>query len=106
MRSSLTRIREEFDKFRPTVDGWPNMSARDLFYKFGLHLVEKYKPKQYSVLEAANYLGVSRERARQLCISGDLHARQEGTSWIIDEPDLRACAKVERKVGRPRSVSV
>jgi excisionase family DNA binding protein len=40
--------------------------------------------KTLSTTEAARILGVTRERARQLCDEGRLHAQKLGRDWRIE----------------------
>ena len=53
-----------------------------------------------SVTEAAEKLGVTRGRIRQLISDGRLKATKVGHYWAIDTQDLAALQR--RKPGRPR----
>ncbi len=50
--------------------------------------------------EAAERLGVTAPRIRQLVLNGRLPAQKLGRDLFIDEKDLKLVA--DRKVGRPR----
>lgn len=56
---------------------------------------------QLTVAEAADALGVSPQRVRQLIAAGRLKAEKKGRDWFIEPPDLEAVR--ERKPGRPRT---
>lgn len=56
-----------------------------------------------SVAEAADRLGVSRERVRALARSGRLAARRIGRTWIVDESALHPPARIAVGSGRPLS---
>jgi excisionase family DNA binding protein len=53
-----------------------------------------------TVAQAADLLGISPQRVRQLISAGRLKAEKAGRDWLIDPPDLEAVR--ERKPGRPR----
>jgi excisionase family DNA binding protein len=55
--------------------------------------------KKLTTKEAAQILGVSDARVRQLVLSGKLPAEKFGRDLMIDEADLEAVK--ERKPGRP-----
>lgn len=50
--------------------------------------------------QAAERLGITARRVRQLIKAGHLTARRVGRDWLIDERSLRAVAV--RTPGRPR----
>jgi excisionase family DNA binding protein len=52
--------------------------------------------------EAAKRLKLTVGRIRTMIGSGLLPAQKVGRDWLIDEADLEAFAKIERKPGRPR----
>lgn len=54
-----------------------------------------------SVREAAQQLGVSPHRVRQLIDQGDLPARRIGRFWVLDEASVRRRAEVDVVDGRP-----
>lgn len=68
---------------------------------FARHLEQQTRCQQWTLTEAAGELGVSRERVRQLCVSGRLAAERRGNTWLIDDPDLQAFARLNRPSGRP-----
>lgn len=55
------------------------------------------------VTDAAEELGLSTNRVRELIHSGSLPAQKLGREWAILRPDLEAFKKKERPPGRPRS---
>jgi excisionase family DNA binding protein len=54
------------------------------------------------VKEAAERLGISAGRVRELIHLGHLPAQQVGREWAILAPDLDAFAARERPPGRPK----
>jgi excisionase family DNA binding protein len=52
--------------------------------------------------EAARRLGVSARRVAAMIEQGILKAEKVGSTWIIDETELKRFAQQERKPGRPR----
>jgi hypothetical protein len=47
--------------------------------------------------------GLSTERARQLCVRGEVTARKCGGGWVIWGPSIDAyLARPRRKAGRPK----
>lgn len=56
---------------------------------------------EMSVREAAQHLGVSPHRVRQLIDQGDLPARRVGRFWVLDEVAVRHRAEVDVVDGRP-----
>ena len=58
--------------------------------------------KLYDTVEAAEFLGVSRERVSQLCRDGLLQSKTYGRARLIAEPDLVAFSQKDRKAGRPK----
>lgn len=54
-----------------------------------------------SVDEAADRLGVSRVRVRQLLASGDLLGRRLGRAWLVDGDSVRRLEGHRRDPGRP-----
>lgn len=54
-----------------------------------------------SVDEAANRLGVSRVRIRQLLASGDLLGRRLGRVWLVDRDSVMRLEGQRRDPGRP-----
>lgn len=55
--------------------------------------------KKLTTREAAERLGVSMPRVRQMILSGDLPAEKFGRDLMIDEKDLALVA--DRPLGRP-----
>lgn len=53
------------------------------------------------VASAADELGLSRERVRQLIGQGELEAERVGRMWMIDRDDVRRRGEVEPGRGRP-----
>lgn len=51
--------------------------------------------------EAANRLGLTVQRIRQLIHQGDLRATKVGRDWIISEKDLDRLTR--RPMGRPKT---
>jgi len=49
---------------------------------------------------AAEYLGLSASRIRQLCNTGGM-GEKVGSRWVIRRDELDAYAKTRRPVGRP-----
>jgi excisionase family DNA binding protein len=58
----------------------------------------------YSVAEAAQRLGVNRERVRAMIAAGQLRARKFAGRWLIDESSVDELLARPRPVGRPFSV--
>ncbi|HEX5733368.1 MAG TPA: helix-turn-helix domain-containing protein [Blastocatellia bacterium] len=58
--------------------------------------------KLLTTSEAAERLGITAPRVRQLVLKGRLPAQKLGRDLFIDEDDLKLVA--DRKVGRPRKV--
>jgi excisionase family DNA binding protein len=56
--------------------------------------------KKLTSKEAAEKLGISTARVRQLVLSGKLRAEKFGRDLMIDEKDLELVS--DRKPGRPR----
>ncbi|MEZ5427278.1 MAG: helix-turn-helix domain-containing protein [Pyrinomonadaceae bacterium] len=59
----------------------------------------KKEDKLLSVTEAAEILGVNRQRTHQLIKDGRLNAQMVGSQWVIKESDLEAVK--DRPTGRP-----
>ncbi|WP_179500775.1 helix-turn-helix domain-containing protein [Nocardioides daedukensis] len=59
-----------------------------------------------AVKEAAQRLGVSESRIRQLLVAGDLHGRRMGRAWLIDSDDVARLQGQQRRPGRPVGPSV
>ncbi|MBA7495699.1 hypothetical protein ES702_06288 [subsurface metagenome] len=57
-------------------------------------------PMDITIQQAADKLGVSRSRIRQLVLSGKLPAIKYGRDWFICKRDLKLV--VNRKTGRLR----
>lgn len=55
------------------------------------------------VAEAAEQLGVSARRVRQMLADGVLDGERVGRAWVIDREQLRRVAEVRPEVGRPWS---
>lgn len=62
------------------------------------------KAMPYSVPEAAQRLGVNRERIGALIAAGQLRARKFAGRWLIDESSVDELLARPRPVGRPFSV--
>lgn len=58
-----------------------------------------YMGKLLSTSEAAEMLGLTRQRVNQLIHAGLLKAQRVGRSYIIDEDDLREFEQMDRPVG-------
>lgn len=56
---------------------------------------------EIAVREAAQQLGVSESRVRQLLVAGDLHGRHIGRAWLVDSDDLARLRGQQRRSGRP-----
>ena len=52
--------------------------------------------------EAADVLGVSKQRVCALCAEGRLDARKTSSGWLVYRASLEELAGSERKAGRPR----
>jgi len=55
----------------------------------------------YSVKEAAERLGISGARVRQLCAKGRIEAFKIGNRWVMTDDALRVAENTPRPVGRP-----
>lgn len=63
-----------------------------------------FVPTFVSTKEAAEIMGVTEARVRQLRIAGVLSAQQvDGRTWIISRADAERLAQRQTAVGRPRS---
>ena len=51
---------------------------------------------------AAEILGVSRRRVRQLREEGRLRSEKVGRDWLVDAENVRAYAETARRPGKPR----
>ncbi|MGH7903658.1 MAG: helix-turn-helix domain-containing protein [Candidatus Dormibacteraceae bacterium] len=51
---------------------------------------------------AAEILGVSRRRVRQLREEGRLRSEKIGRDWLVDAESVRAYAETARRSGKPR----
>lgn len=59
-----------------------------------------------TVSEAAELIGVTEGRVRQLLKSGDLVGEKFGTQWVITQAEVKRFAKIPPPaVGRPRTSS-
>ncbi len=56
---------------------------------------------EIAVSEAAQRLGVSESRVRQLLAAGDLAGRRIGRAWLIDSGDVARLEGQSRRPGRP-----
>ena len=54
-----------------------------------------------SVAEAAQRLGVSERRVRQLLAGGKLRGERIGRDWVVDSDDVERRRRVRRSAGRP-----
>ncbi|HEY0889444.1 MAG TPA: helix-turn-helix domain-containing protein [Nocardioides sp.] len=54
-----------------------------------------------AVKDAAQRLGVSESRIRQLLIAGDLNGRRIGRAWLVDADDIARLQGQQRRPGRP-----
>ncbi|MCL2612355.1 MAG: helix-turn-helix domain-containing protein [Nocardioidaceae bacterium] len=54
-----------------------------------------------AVKDAAQRLGVSESRIRQLLIAGDLNGRRIGRAWLVDADDVARLQGQQRRPGRP-----
>jgi len=54
-----------------------------------------------AVKEAAQRLGVSESRIRQLLVAGDLNGRRIGRAWLVDSNDVARLQGQRRRSGRP-----
>lgn len=52
--------------------------------------------------QAAERLGVTPRRIRQLIKSGQLFATMAGRDWLVDSESLDSLVKVHRRAGRPK----
>lgn len=57
-----------------------------------------------TVAEAAQLLGVTDSRVRQLLISGELPGEKFGSTWAIKKADVTRFSKIERKPGNPNFI--
>ncbi len=60
------------------------------------------RPRDLTVAEAAERLGVIRRRVYAFIHDGRLPARAAGGVWLIDPADLEEFAALPRVPGRPR----
>lgn len=51
--------------------------------------------------QAAEILGLSKERVSQLCKQGRIQAVKPGRDWIMWRQSVEAFGKIERPEGRP-----
>ena len=51
--------------------------------------------------QAANILGLSKERVSQLCKQGRISAVKPGRDWVMSRQTVEAFGKIERPEGRP-----
>lgn len=56
---------------------------------------------EIAVKEAAQRLGLSESRIRQLLVAGDLSGRQIGRVWLVDGDDVARLQGQQRRPGRP-----
>jgi excisionase family DNA binding protein len=54
-----------------------------------------------AVRDAAQRLGLSESRIRQLLIAGDLNGRRIGRAWLVDSEDVARLQGQQRRSGRP-----
>lgn len=54
-----------------------------------------------AVKDAAQRLGVSESRVRQLLVAGDLNGRRIGRAWLVDGDDVARLRGQRRRSGRP-----
>lgn len=60
-------------------------------------------PKFLSVEEAANYIGCTSGRVRQMLRNGDIQGQKvHERSWIVPESEAAKVKENTHKVGRPR----
>ena len=64
--------------------------------------IEPIQEKLYTVKEAAEILGVGRQRVYDLINAGRLSARKIGRDIIISESELENIKPGKTKTGRPR----
>ncbi len=57
---------------------------------------------KFSASEAAEYLGICRQRVHQLAAAGRIPCERTMVGFIFDVRDLAVFAKLPRPVGRPR----
>lgn len=69
-------------------------------YDFGMPL-EPQTERTYSVAEAAERMGVSRQRIHQLRIDGRIDAVWDGAYWHILEHSIGNVRPSTKKIGRP-----
>jgi excisionase family DNA binding protein len=58
------------------------------------------------VTEAAEELGLSQNRVRQLIKGGKIPAQKIGNLWIVTRPDLEEFKAKPRKPGRPSTEDI
>jgi excisionase family DNA binding protein len=56
-----------------------------------------------TVREAAEKLGVKIAMVNRYCKTGRLPATKLGHQYVIESKDLKEFAKIDRRVGRPKS---
>lgn len=59
------------------------------------------KGEWLTVAEAADYLGLSEPRVRQLLLSGRLEGLKHANAWAIRKKELVRFSKLDRPVGNP-----
>lgn len=55
----------------------------------------------YTVLQAAQFLGLTKQRVRDFIAQGRLETYRNGNRIMIDKTSLESFAKLERRPGRP-----
>ena len=84
----------------PWAKAWRSEHGYSNFDERAEERVQELRESQYGVREAAELLGVSRQRIHALIQAGRLSATKLGTDYVITLRDLQCVG--ERKNGRPR----
>jgi excisionase family DNA binding protein len=80
---------------------WPFLHRRKSVYT-GRMPIEPTQERLYSITEAAERLGMTRQRVHQLIQEGRLTAAQHGRMWLISESEIEVLQSRIRPTGRPR----
>lgn len=97
--SSLDTLRSRVCK---VLDAYAESGGKLTLKAFVRHIEQKHGARKLSPQEAADRLGLTRQRVVQLCKTGRLDAERVGSSWVVNEDELAAFSRQERPVGRPR----
>lgn len=63
--------------------------------------IEPQEERLYTIKEAGEYLGLSRQRVHRLVQDGRIKAQRYGKIWLIPESALEDISPSTKRVGRP-----